>query len=180
MSQRQRQWPQRTRPLPRPNPFNTTQPGSAYQMCLHLEDCHAVVRQSEETRLSVLVCARLLGHMLIEAPTETGRQNIATEIIRSVDDDQLQKLAETYKNYFILCCKSIVLCLHNLPPSLSTQFVLKRVVHHLPVRQHRLTLRWKSTSDLRRRTPIVMQRLKLRYVLLLNVFAQKYFPDPLD
>jgi len=120
MSQRQckrkRQRPRRVRPLPRPNPFSTTEQGpshTAYQMCLHLEDRQAIVRQSEETRLSVLVCARFLGYMLVEAITETGRQNVAAEIISSVDDDQLQNLAETHKNYFILCCKSCILCSHD-------------------------------------------------------------------
>jgi len=116
---------QQIRPLPRPNPFNATeQSHTAYQICLHLEDRQAFVRQSEETKLPVLVCARFLGHMLVEATTETGRRNIAAEIISSVDDDQLQKLAETYKNYFMLCCKSCILCSHEV--SFSTPIYLVR------------------------------------------------------
>ena len=89
---------QQIRPLPRPNPFNATeQSHTAYQICLHLEDRQAFVRQSEETKLPVLVCARFLGHMLVEATTETGRRNIAAEIISSVDDDQLQAFAADHR-----------------------------------------------------------------------------------
>ena len=100
----------RVRPLPHPNPFDTTQqvlPHSAYKICLRLEEHHATVLQMENGALSVLVCARLLGRMVLEAPTDMGRQNISTEIIRSLNDDQLQKLAQSYRDNFIRCCKSI-------------------------------------------------------------------------
>jgi len=38
---------------------------------------------------------------------DMGRQNISTEIIQSLNNDQLQKLAQSYRDNFIRCCKSI-------------------------------------------------------------------------
>lgn len=47
--------------------------------------------------------------MIIEAPTERGRQNFSSEVLRcQQDDDALQELAELYKDYFIRVCASVL------------------------------------------------------------------------
>ncbi|CAA7262600.1 unnamed protein product [Cyclocybe aegerita] len=67
-------------PLP-PNPFsNATIAREASNKYLDLERRHEQVRQ--EGRLSVLVCARFLGHLLLEAPTESGHDKVASKIMR--------------------------------------------------------------------------------------------------
>ncbi|KAL1943932.1 hypothetical protein VTO73DRAFT_3750 [Trametes versicolor] len=48
-----------------------------------------------------LVCARLLGRLLLEAPTEDGRNNVASEIVQCRDDSELFRLANLYKDHFI-------------------------------------------------------------------------------
>ncbi|KAF8875055.1 hypothetical protein BD779DRAFT_1613478 [Infundibulicybe gibba] len=92
-------------PLPRPGPFdvNTRLLDSyhAYRRCLDLEDHHATVEKTGI--LTVLICARLLGYMLIEAPVDAGREDFATEVIRCADDEALQALANLYKNHLICC-----------------------------------------------------------------------------
>jgi len=90
--------------LPQPNPYNTTVQHvfhCAYNRCLDLERRHTAVKKLENGKLEVLVCARFLGYMILEAPTDEGRSEIASEIIRSIDDQTLQKLGELYKNHFV-------------------------------------------------------------------------------
>ena len=93
-------------PLPRLNSFDITHQFAsycAYNKCLDLEDRHAAVTKSGN--LTVLICARFLGYMLLEAPSEDGRTNIASEIVRCSSDEALQGLAELYKNHFMRCCE---------------------------------------------------------------------------
>ncbi|KIY49502.1 hypothetical protein FISHEDRAFT_41664 [Fistulina hepatica ATCC 64428] len=96
-------------PLPRPNSFNAGSElvlHSAYNLCLDLEskvlDNLAIVPQVGQ--LTPLVCARLLGRMLLEAPTDEGRKNVAAEIVRCNGDDVLlQELANLYKDHLLRC-----------------------------------------------------------------------------
>lgn len=79
--------------LPQPNPFDTTDDPiihTAHKLCLHLE---ALQQEVQKTTLLVLICARFLGYMLIEAPTDPGRLEFATEVMRHCTDDMLQELA---------------------------------------------------------------------------------------
>jgi hypothetical protein len=95
-------------PLPRPNPYDTSKQliiNTAYGICLDLEDRHNQVLKT--TNLDVLVCSRFLGFMIVEAPTEEGRTEFATEVIRCQGDDDLQKLGELYKDHFLRVCKSV-------------------------------------------------------------------------
>ena len=126
-------------PLPRPNPFDVTNQFAshcAYINCLGLEDRHAAVTKSGN--LTVLICARFLGYMLVEAPSDAGRDNIASEIIRCANDEALQTLAELYKNHFIRCCESkhrftcAFLCLPDttFPLVLSTKGRTPVPTHH--------------------------------------------------
>lgn len=92
-------------PLP-PNPYNTGQQAvlhAAYKRCVILQNSHSEVVQCG--RLSVLICARLLGYMILEAPTDEGRTEFVSEIVRCVNDVDLQKLAEVYKNHLLRLCK---------------------------------------------------------------------------
>lgn len=95
-------------PLPRPNPYdandepNITYFHTAYEICLDLERRHGQVKQCGT--LQVLVCARFLGYMLLEAPTNTGRKGFASEILRCLGDNDLQNLAEAYKDHFLRVC----------------------------------------------------------------------------
>ena len=101
----------------------------AYIKCLDLENRHATVAKSGN--LTVLICARFLGYMLVEAPSDAGRQNIASEIIRCPSDEALQALAELYKNHFMRCCESKLAhsCVFLTP---ALQFSVTRV--ELPYR----------------------------------------------
>ncbi|KAA1472924.1 hypothetical protein DENSPDRAFT_839317 [Dentipellis sp. KUC8613] len=96
-------------PLPQENKFNTGNElliHVAYSQCLVLEskvldDPAAVIPQKGS--LPPLVCARLLGQLLLEAPIADGRTNVASEIVRCKDDDELQQLANLYKNHLLRC-----------------------------------------------------------------------------
>ncbi len=95
-------------PLLTPNLFNPTTQAllrSAYNRCLDLE--YRYEKVLKHGRLDVLVCARMLGYMIIESPTEEGRTEIASEIMRYTrrGDKGLQTLAETYLNHFIRICE---------------------------------------------------------------------------
>jgi hypothetical protein len=94
-------------PLPRPNSYDTGPQllfNRAYDQCLDLESRQTQVLQSG--KLGVLVCARFLGYMILEAPTDDGRKEFTTEILRCRSDDDLQKLADIYKDHFLRVCKS--------------------------------------------------------------------------
>ncbi|KAF8889169.1 hypothetical protein CPB84DRAFT_1733076 [Gymnopilus junonius] len=91
-------------PLPRPNPHHLSTNAivqSAYNRCLDLEARHEQVEKM--VPLQVLVSARFLGYMLLEAPTDPGRQDFAWEIYRcsSDSDDAMQKLAQLYVEHLL-------------------------------------------------------------------------------
>jgi len=93
-------------PLP-PNPYYTTTQfivHGAYERCLSLEVRHDRVLQCSD--MKVLVCARFLGRMILEAPEDEGREYVASEVNRCPDDDELQGLAEVYTNHLLCICKS--------------------------------------------------------------------------
>ncbi|TFY67340.1 hypothetical protein EVG20_g3981 [Dentipellis fragilis] len=91
----------------------------AYDLCLNLES-HASNNTSlpHVGHLAPVVCARLLGRMLLEAPTDEGRMNMASEINRTKDEVSLQELADIYKNHLLRCCE--------LSPMLPPVHVLTR------------------------------------------------------
>lgn len=75
----------------------------AYERCLDLENRHAQVLL--RGHLPVLVCARLLGYLLRQAPTDEGRKILALEIMRCGDDKALQSLASIYDTRFRRVCE---------------------------------------------------------------------------
>jgi len=92
--------------LPSPNPFNPTvllMEHSAYQICLDMEARTEIQSILKTGHLTPLVCARFLGYMVLEAPTDAGRLEISTEIVHCTDDTFLQTLANLYKDHFIRC-----------------------------------------------------------------------------
>ncbi|KAF8879045.1 hypothetical protein BD779DRAFT_1676583 [Infundibulicybe gibba] len=91
-------------PLPHHNPFDRAYllaSHCAYDRCLDLECRNTVVKKTGP--LTVLMCARFLGYILIEAPTHVGREYFALEVVRCDEDEAIQALAELYKNHFIRC-----------------------------------------------------------------------------
>ncbi|THH20036.1 hypothetical protein EW146_g1228 [Bondarzewia mesenterica] len=86
-------------------PPNRYAPGfwhEAYDICLRFEsDCQnlPLVRASA----SPLICARFLGYMILEAPTDRGRDNCANEIKDCADEETLMKLANLYINDHVRC-----------------------------------------------------------------------------
>lgn len=91
----------------KPNPYNLTTQFvlcSAYSKCLNLEPRHEQVQNI--VRLPVLVCARFLGYMLLEAPTDGGREDFAWEIGRCSGDDAMQEQAQLYSDHLLRICKS--------------------------------------------------------------------------
>ena len=54
------------------------------------------------------IAARLLGYLLIHAPTPHGRDVLAREITSCTDDAALFELAKLYLNHFIRCCELFV------------------------------------------------------------------------
>lgn len=90
-----------------PNPYYATTQfvfHGAYERCLSLEVRHDRVLQCGD--MEVLVCARFLGRMILEAPEDEGREYFASEVNRCLDDEELQGLAEVYTNHLLYICKS--------------------------------------------------------------------------
>ena len=98
-------------PLP-PNPYHTTAHfafNQAYETCLSLEGRHDRVVQSGV--MKVLVCARFLGRMVLEAPQDEGREYFASEVSsRCHNDEELQGLAEIYAKRILCLRKSKFKC----------------------------------------------------------------------
>lgn len=98
-------------PLPRPNSFNTGTElvlHAAYSRCLDFET-NVLANPAalpHACKLSPLICARLLGRLLLEAPTDDGCAIVATETVRCQGDTNLQKIANLYKDHFIRCWES--------------------------------------------------------------------------
>ena len=88
-------------PLPK-NPFPVdTNPCKAYAICLKFE---RRASNSGQNSPSPLVCARVLGYMLIHAPVETGRDHMAGAILECANDDALRMLGEFYYVHIISLC----------------------------------------------------------------------------
>ncbi|KIJ49955.1 hypothetical protein M422DRAFT_65849 [Sphaerobolus stellatus SS14] len=112
-------------PLPRPNPFDIlTVPieHDAYEKCLDLELRHEQIATTHH--LTPLICARLLGYMVIEAPSVAGRWVISTEIIRSIGDEEMLDMAVLYNIHFIRCS------IRNVPQVRSTKGKTPTPSHH--------------------------------------------------
>ncbi|OBZ65317.1 hypothetical protein A0H81_14724 [Grifola frondosa] len=94
------------KPLP-PNPYSGIEK-VAYNTCLYLESLPGwnVETPAETPQL----CGRLLGYMILEAPTPEGRRNVATEIqaCASASDalDRLASLAQFYEVHFLRSFKA--------------------------------------------------------------------------
>ncbi|OJA13881.1 hypothetical protein AZE42_05401 [Rhizopogon vesiculosus] len=86
-------------PLP-PNTYPEGLWWEGYNICLESESkaISALLPLSVPSRL---VCARFLGYMIHEAPTDRGRDNISRKIIDCVDDDELVKLVRFYIAHFV-------------------------------------------------------------------------------
>ena len=85
--------------LPRPNKIKLEgNPLSAYNVCLAFEE-HA---KDDKT----IIRARLLGYLIIYAPTPNAQQEIAKEIHSCHHDfATLSNLAEHFVNYYVRPCK---------------------------------------------------------------------------
>lgn len=103
-------------PLP-PNPYkiNThSREYNAYGTCLKYEaraiaGSHPVVSGPQSVTL-----ARLLGYMILHAPTELGRENISNEVMSCATPEALTEKAKLYMTALIHCCEYLTLPLsHN-------------------------------------------------------------------
>jgi hypothetical protein len=93
------------------NPFVACSPESnAYAQCLSWEMVHApdTEVQLEEDKIPPLLGARLLGFMLLYAPTHDGCLNTANEINDCTNESELLQLAEHYVIHFIGRCESFL------------------------------------------------------------------------
>jgi hypothetical protein len=115
------------------NPFLAgTTPHKAYDICLRFERRVLSLRQPSPQ----LVCARILGYMLIHAPVATGRDYLAQEIVDCTNDETLGKLGKFYDNHLIRLCEYLLRPLYSTTLTiLSVQSNLRRVLHH----HHRFT-----------------------------------------
>ncbi|GBE87626.1 hypothetical protein SCP_1103030 [Sparassis crispa] len=99
-------------PLP-PNPY-TGPEEAAYNTCRYLESLldwsEVVADQVRTSKRTPQLCGRLLGYMMLEAPTPQGRLNVAREIQTCVSasntQDLLAALAQFYEDHFIRVFKS--------------------------------------------------------------------------
>jgi hypothetical protein len=92
-------------PLP-DNVFNRqTHPSwhDAYARCTRLF-FWAVGRQSPPGTASYDMCSRVLGHLILEAPTESGRDWVCKKILSCTDEHTLARLAQKYIFTFVGAC----------------------------------------------------------------------------
>ena len=95
-------------PLPDNNVFNRqTHPSwhDAYARCTRLF-FWAVGRQPPPGAASYDMCSRVLGHLVLEAPTERGRDWVCKRILSCPDEHALALLAQKYIFTFIGACAS--------------------------------------------------------------------------
>ena len=77
---------------------------SAYSMTLLLE--HAASSDPDpKIRERKLIHARVLGHLLREAPSMHARENVANQVNSCQNDDQLDALGEMYFLHYIFTCE---------------------------------------------------------------------------
>jgi len=93
-----------SQPLPA-NPFVAySLESNAYARCLSWE-VHAPDTEVQEDKIPLLLGARLLGSMLLYAPTHDGCLNTANEINDCTNESELLQLAEHYVIHFIGHCE---------------------------------------------------------------------------
>ncbi len=94
-------------PLP-DNAFNRrTHPSwhDAYSRCVGLF-FWAVGRQPPPGAASYDMCSRVLGHLVLEAPTSSGRDWVCRKILSCADEHTLARLAQKYIFTFVGACAS--------------------------------------------------------------------------
>jgi len=94
-----------SQPLPA-NPYPASSRSSdAYKACLNME---RYGKGFPACGPSAPICARLLGYMLLHAPTEIGHNNIANEVFDCHNFGELCQVACKYINNFLRCCECVV------------------------------------------------------------------------
>jgi hypothetical protein len=91
-----------------PESFNTSDKileiRSAYSMTLLLEHA-ASFNTDPKIRERKLIHARVLGHLLREAPSMHASENVADQVNSCQNDDQLDALGEMYFPHYICSCE---------------------------------------------------------------------------
>ena len=77
----------------------------AYARCTRLF-FWAVGRQPPPGTASYDMCSRVLGHLVLEAPTERGRDWVCKRILNCPDEQALARLAQKFIFTFIGACAS--------------------------------------------------------------------------
>ncbi|KAI9507642.1 hypothetical protein F5148DRAFT_85824 [Russula earlei] len=72
----------------------------AYARCIRLF-FWAVGRQPPPGAASYDMCSRMLGHLVLEAPTERGRDWASKKILNCLDEHALARLAQKYIFTFV-------------------------------------------------------------------------------
>lgn len=95
-------------PLPDNTFSRQTHPSwhDAYARCTRLF-FWAVGRQPPPGAASYDMCSRVLGHLVLEAPTERGRDWVCKRILSCPDEHALALLAQKYIFTFIGACASL-------------------------------------------------------------------------
>lgn len=87
------------------NPYPNGLWKNAYDKCLIYEA--AVVNQLSSDPLSPVIYARLIGYLIIHAPTTGGRDIICSEVDGCHTTNALTDLAKQYMDFFIHWCENI-------------------------------------------------------------------------
>src|SRR6266852_5604200 len=91
-----------------PESFNTSDKileiHSAYSMTLLLEHAASSITDPQ-LRERKLIHARVLGHLLREAPSMHASENVANQVNSCQNNDQLDGLGEMYFLHFICSCE---------------------------------------------------------------------------
>lgn len=77
----------------------------AYARCIRFF-FWAVGRQPPPGSASYDMCSRVLGHLVLEAPTERGRDWVCKKILNCPDEHALARLAQKYIFTFVGACAS--------------------------------------------------------------------------
>jgi hypothetical protein len=77
----------------------------AYARCTRLF-FWAVGRQPPPGSAPYDMCSRVLGHLVLEAPTERGRDWVCKKILNCADEHALARLAQKYIFTFVGACAS--------------------------------------------------------------------------
>jgi hypothetical protein len=97
-------------PLPA-NPYNiNTNPHEhdAYATCVAYEVREITRLHPVPSGVTSLVCAWLLGYMILCAPTNTGGENISNKVQSCANTEQLADVAKLYIKTFLHCCECLV------------------------------------------------------------------------